>query len=457
MVVFYAILLFLCGAYLWRIRRQGARVSFIFLVLWMVFHGPALFAYVFIWSGHFEFGLLDGLSRMYQMSEGGDLIDKVFLAMSLSLASFMAGWLAYSALMRLDLRRGMADASQPFEPLVDRRRLIIWAIVSEVVIVGVLLWNMATNSTGPSLLFDYYLSDIYETQKIELRRSIQWPYFYSILVQTVFSMLAVVLIAEAIISRHSTVRLHAWLMTGLVLIAKIAYLNKTGPVLFLMQAVLAYALLRQGSIGFNRRVISVGLGGIAIFVLLTWSINTIAGGEELFMATFDRLLMIPNEVIFEYFSAIPAAVPHTDGLGSSWAYALFGDPTQEFVPAHTTVGAVYRGTFGTVVNGFFLSDAWSEFAWAGVIGISAAAGCLVRWYDHQALLWGKTSIGLGLIIAGFGSVYTLATGSLTTAMITGGLLLNPLALRLFSLRGGGHVHLPAATTSLPLQEMKSGA
>jgi hypothetical protein len=318
MAIIYGMLVALIAAYLWRIRRQGARVSFIFLLLWVVFHGPALFLYVWVWSGQFEYGLLEDLSRMYQRSESGNLIDKVFLAMSLSLGSFMAGWFAYSRIMRLDFRRGLVDEKQSFDSLADRRRLIILAIASEVTIIGVILWHMSSSNAGPTLLADYYFSDIHETQKIQLRRSIQWPYLYTILVNTVFSMMAIVLIAEAIITRHPTIRRHAWLMTGLVMLARILFLNKSGPVLFLMQVALAYALLKQSGIGINRRVISVGLGGIITFVLLTVSINKITGGEELFMATLDRLLMIPNEVIFEYFMAIPAAVDHTNGLCIIW-------------------------------------------------------------------------------------------------------------------------------------------
>jgi hypothetical protein len=71
----------------------------------------------------------------------------------------------------------------------------------------------------------------------------------------------------------------------------------------------------------------------------------------------------------------------------------------------------------------FLADAWSEFAWLGVVLFPTLMGFFARAIDIRTIAFGRPTVWklAGLAMGHFG-IYVAMNTSATTAMFTGGLL-----------------------------------
>jgi hypothetical protein len=153
---------------------------------------------------------------------------------------------------------------------------------------------------------------------------------------------------------------------------------------------------------------------------------------------YYRLLEIPNEVLLEYFAAIPASLPY------EWGAGLFGflrgDNGAASVPTYYAVAALTRGTLESSSNAMFIADAWAQFSWWGVALFSFLAGAIVRSIDLYAFGRGFTDETAVIIASCSYGVLILLVTSFTTALITGGLALIPMMSFLLSGRGTAVFH-----------------
>jgi hypothetical protein len=167
----------------------------------------------------------------------------------------------------------------------------------------------------------------------------------------------------------------------------------------------------------------LGLFGI---IGITALVNSADNWILTFFSSFERTFMIPNEVIFEYFASIPQHLAHGYGTGISWISIFTSNGSEELMGTYWKVGAIVRGGYGSTSNSFFIGDAWAEFSWYGIVVFSLMGGWLIRWHDHQVARWGTSPVAIALLVSAYYGAYTLGTTAMTTAMLTGGLLLTPI-------------------------------
>ena len=73
----------------------------------------------------------------------------------------------------------------------------------------------------------------------------------------------------------------------------------------------------------------------------------------------------------------------------------------------------------------FIADAWADFSWIGVLGFAFIAGAFVKLVDLYAFRNGKTDESIAIMAGIIYSIFIALSTSLTTSMLTGGLLTIP--------------------------------
>jgi len=214
------------------------------------------------------------------------------------------------------------------------------------------------------------------------------------------------------------------MMFAVVLIGKLSTLSKAPVVIFLLQLVLATLAFKRNQLTI-RSILVVMLSTVALFVgvtLLAVPGISIVGSLDFL---YYRIFMISNEVLLEYFSAIPGVIDFTWGQGIRLVSVIIGNGA-DYVPAYTAVAEVTRGSRSSTSTAMFIADAWAEFSWLGILLFSFIFGVLVRSIDFYAMRQGKTDEAIAIMAGVVFGIFTALSTSLTTAMLSGGLLTIPL-------------------------------
>lgn len=427
----YVVTLLVVVVMLWRQRGNpvGASTAFLFIIL--IFHGPALFFFTEVWGGELEMGQLPYLNRN---SSSFDIIHQVYLAMSICLASVLVGMGCYSfSHPSLDLLQRKIYENSTAEYKIH---LVLLITKISLLTIGVFLLVQFVFVAPPSELYRYYLSDINEFEKVAIRRSATLAFYpYNILLATIFPFVSFILIAQVqrdinLGIKRSKIKQYAIFLTLLVMLAKLSQYNKSGPIIFALQILFVVNYAKKLKFGIGVWHLKIFLMGLIAIVGVTAVVNSDGSWILTLFSAFDRVFMIPNEVIFEYFYSIPEHLEFSYGSGISWISFFTTSSSQEAVATYWKVGEIVRGEFGSTSNSFFIADAWSEFSWYGIVAFSIFAGWLIRWYDHQIVRWGTSPVAIALVVSAYNGAYTLGTTALTTAMLTGGLVLTPMFARI---------------------------
>src|SRR4051812_19849191 len=100
-----------------------------------------------------------------------------------------------------------------------------------------------------------------------------------------------------------------WGLFAVVLLGKLATLQKAPPAIFILQLILAFMLLKSLRINL-RLLIVIGAMMTALFLAVisaTMQVDDMAGALEFFYyRTFD----VPNQSLLEYFAAYPEVLPY---------------------------------------------------------------------------------------------------------------------------------------------------
>jgi len=298
-------------------------------------------------------------------------------------------------------------------------------------------------------IWNYFGSSESELEKILLRvEEGATPYYlYNLLLSSVAPFLAMVaLCATMNCKKDYSLRLLATTLLMVVLLGKFGTLSKAPPVIFVLQVVFLFVLLRGGKFNFSMAigmllVISV-LFGFAVNVTIP-DIDSVAIFKFLYYRVFD----IPNEVLLEYFAAIPQSLSH--GYGAGIFPFLREDGNSQYIPAMSSVAELSRGSLISTSNSLFIGDAWADFGWIGVASFSFLAGFLLFSYDRFAFRNGYTDEAACLVAGGAYGIVTLMSTALNTALITGGLVLLPiLAFGLInSAQSSRYTHRPTVSAA----------
>lgn len=297
-------------------------------------------------------------------------------------------------------------------------RLLLWVLVLAMLAVSL-------DQSHLSRVIDFFNFSGTEIEKTQLRAELGGtPYYaYNVLLYSVAPFL--VMVSWANDGRRTgnwRPSLLTFALFSLVLLGKFGTLSKAPPVIFLLQLLLMRALLRGDQLNV-RLILQFVVAGVLLFatmVRLTFPELDLSGvGAFLYYRVFD----IPNEVLLEYFAAVPASIPHTWGRAGLAAMGLAspGDSLQTYF----AVAEVTRGSILSSSNVMFIGDAWAQFAWPGVAVTSALMAFTVRLIDLHAQAAGRSDLSSCLTAGGAFGIVTCLSTAFTTALITGGLAILP--------------------------------
>jgi hypothetical protein len=98
---------------------------------------------------------------------------------------------------------------------------------------------------------------------------------------------------------------------------------------------------------------------------------------------------------------------------------------QEFRPAFAEVSYLWHFQHGSTSDAMFIADAWGAFSFIGVGVVSLSVGAICRSIDLILLSRGKTTMSIAVLSAVLIGVLRLMIGSVSIALISGGLLIVP--------------------------------
>ncbi len=421
-----ALVLLVVAVFLW--RQVGSGLSLVVLLvgaLWLI-HGVPLMVYVHE-TGPDTFIFEQALAH----TDRAAVLSRLLLAVSLMFVCLLLGIAG-------------ADRSFPFwrDTAAQAGRPAPGQSLARVAHVGaiqrVLLWTLVVAMLAVSVeraqvadIAAYFRFHGSEVERSALRREFGGtPYYaYNVMLHAVAPFLVMVLYCDDLRARRTlwpgalTVALFL-----AVLLGKMGTLSKAPPVIFLLQLILLKVLL--GNPLFSLR----GIARLSIAALLLLMMMTRVTLPELDLRAalaflHYRMFDIPNEVLLEYFAAIPASIRHTWGM--SFFDALRGRAHADTLATYFSVAELTRGSVMSSSNAMFIGDAWAQFSWPGVAVVSVAAGFLVRFIDLYGQRSGFTDQSACLVAGCAAGIFTILSTSFTTGLVTGGLAIIPVLSALF--------------------------
>lgn len=272
-----------------------------------------------------------------------------------------------------------------------------------------------------SKVWHYFVSQASEFEKIRMRQSDGGSdsYFFNLMLCTVLPFICFYLVALKK-RGHQLYLALALLFVGLVVLAKLALMSKAPVVVFFVQLCLVMQLRKSIRFGATTGW-TVLIAQTTLLTMISVANPDLEGLEAIGFQLY-RIFMAPNEALLEFFAAIPHIIPHTWGQDNRFLAFFLQIPPLE--ATHSRVSEVFRGVKGYTTNTMFLGDAWAQFRWMGVLGVSMLAGFAFRWADIRLIVvQGKSAASIaGLALAYFAAFTALST-ALQTAFLTGGLLM----------------------------------
>lgn len=405
--------------FIWRHVGINLSLTSVLLFLLLVLHGPMYLYYTRIWGPETIF------YEVILSAAGADpVLPTMDVALTLTFIGVCLGVkLAdlFSGSNGIDIRRAItAWPSKKFSfnsfNLLRYRYVVVGAIFF-------VLLPFAVYEHQIQKVIEYVMADISEVAKIALRREKGGSdvYLYNLLCAGFFPFLAFLGI-----STYKNERLRWKLLIGifvlLLLLAKMATLSKAPPAIFLLQCALVLIMTHRLTLT-RRTFLWISLLILGLFLLMVIIANPVLSSVgDMLDFLFYRVFMIPNESLFEYFSAIPFVIDFTWGREFGWLTMLLQESPK---PAtYWLVGEAHRGVMGSTTTAMFIGDAWADFSWIGVIVFPVTLGALVRLIDRQLIVKRrKTAVTVAALSLGHYGLFIAMNTALQTALLTGGLLL----------------------------------
>ena len=396
----------LVGLYLW--RRVGLRLgcAMLVLTLLLVIYGPA----------HLWFQYERELNQdLHSTITAALLLMWVFLVAGLELprwlwpTSFAAARRTSATWNAQPLRPGFAPGSL-FRPVAI---VVLLLLALDFVVEGQL-----------GKVVSYYGSVGLLEDQAQFRQDEGGSRFYliNILVLTIAPFLSMVLLCEAVRLKTTRARAALWFSFAVVLLAKLATLQKSPAAIYLLQMCLAYWLIRS-----NRLNVRALLGATAIFLLAMIPLSLAAFPDiellDLLGYFYRRIIEAPQETLEDYFAVYPGQIDFLYGLGFRWLHALIG--TGDYVGSSLVV-ATTLDSDGASFNAIFIADSWADFGFVGVALSSFGLGLTARLVDLYAYSFGKTSISVAILASMLFSAIYVASASFAAALVTAGLAIVPI-------------------------------
>ena len=247
-------------------------------------------------------------------------------------------------------------------------------------------------------------------------------YLVNILVLTIAPFLSMVLLCEAVRLKTWRSRLFFSCSFAIVLLAKLATLQKSPAAIYLLQMCLAYWLIRS-----NRLNLRALVAATAVFLLamVPLSLAAFPGIEltDLLDYFYRRIVEAPQETLEYYFAVYPSRIDFLYGLGFRWLHALIGPG--DYVASSLVVATMHESE-GASFNAVFIADSWADFGFVGIAFSSLGLGIAVRLVDIYAYGLGKTSASVAILASMLFTAIYVSSASFAAALLTAGLALVPM-------------------------------
>ncbi len=199
----------------------------------------------------------------------------------------------------------------------------------------------------------------------------------------------------------------------------------------------------------NRITWRTGLGLSCAAALVLYAITRLVmifpERTAILEVVYNRVFETESQALLENFATFPWVHPHMWGGNLRPLALLMGLP---YMPAFRTVAYTWYGSYDVTSPALFIADAWTDFSYAGVILFSIVAGAVCRSIDATFLVRGKTVVAVAVLGAASFGVFTLLSTALSTAFLSGGLLLAPI---LAALLQAAARYLRSANSTLPIE------
>jgi hypothetical protein len=322
---------------------------------------------------------------------------------------------------------GLSSLQLPLLRIVEitvLQKIILWMILLSMLVVSLEQGHLSN-------VVNFYQFEGSEIEKTIFRRDFGGTpyYFYNVILYSVAPFLVMVSYCSDVGHKNSKFpSIFTIALFFVVLLGKTATLSKAPPVIFILQLLFFRVMMNNSIMNIKIFIAFWFSGGVLFFIITRFTfpnLNVFDSLKFLYYRTFD----IPNEVLLEYFAAIPSAIPH------SWGHSIFdlfsGRHTQGDIQAYYAVAEVTRNSLLSTSNSMFVGDAWAQFSWLGVCFFSFVAGFCVRFIDLYGRRRGHTDMYACLVAGCAFGIFTILSTAFTTGLVTGGLALIPLISTLF--------------------------
>lgn len=312
------------------------------------------------------------------------------------------------------------------DPLRSASSVDGWLIAANVALIAFMTWT-SIREHHLAVISGFLETASSQSAKGEYRllHAGSGSYAYRVALTSIAPFLLTWGFLEGLIKRNWLLLATACGLFALTLLGRLETLSKVPIALLAVQLGLAALLSFR-----NRNSIGLGVAAVAAVVLVFYPLVelSIPEASRATSATeffFWRTFFISNEVLLEYFSAIPYYISHTWGFNIRVVAILFN---KEFTPAYEQISLLWRGQSGSTSNAMFIADAWADFSFLGVAVTSVLAGAICRMIDVIFVAEGKSPMTIGLLGCSFVGIVQLMLSSIQSAMLGGGLASIPLTL-----------------------------
>jgi hypothetical protein len=401
----------------------------------LLIYGPAYLSYMMS-SGEKAMliervsGSVGGRSLIYSIIHAASAdFPAIVIAMNFAMALMFVGVVSGIEIVNrlIPKRIGTLEAalagwnSQPLEDDVGGNRILLAVTACLALFMAWVSFN--ENHLGTIKAFLSITGDDASRAAYRLNHGGSQDYLYRLVLGAIAPMLVVWGLLASWVNRSIVLFAAASLLLLCVLVGKADTLSKAPPAFFGVQLILT------GLLAFRNRM--SWRSGLVVFLAVVLVFYLCA---KIAISTFDvfgasgflyyRIFEVPSESLLETFGAYPFRYPHTWGANIRPLAMMIG---LDYTPAYTIISQLWHNTKDATSNGMFIADAWVDFSYAGVIVFSMLAGATCRTIDAIYLANGKTALGIGIMVAALGGVFTLLVSALNTAFLSGGLLLAPIA------------------------------
>ena len=253
-------------------------------------------------------------------------------------------------------------------------------------------------------------------------------YLYQTLIASAGPFLSILLLAKGKAGAGRMFVFTGAVLAAAVFAGKLGTFHKVPWLIFIVQLLVAHRMLLSRRLQFSGILLMslvVVLGTLAAAKIALPELDAVG----LLQWVGYRFFEVNNEVVYQTFYVYPDYLPHTWGMNIGLVHRIFSDGP--LISAHTNV-ANFFGAFGATFDPFYIGDAWVDFGYGGVIGVSVVVGFIVKMLDLHIARLGKSPLAIALTAGSVYGVFQLQVTSAFTAFLSGGLLSIPLAVGSFS-------------------------